>query len=300
MKRILVIAFLISNSSLIAQQTPSYSQFILHDYLINPAIVGTYGYYDAKMTNRLQWTGIDDAPRTSVLSVQGPLKNRKMGLGGYFFSDRAGHIKQQGMYFTYSYIAKLEGVKLSFGLSAGIQSYGLDGTKLNLNETGDQVLSNGLQTSWVPDGSFGMMFYTDRLKAGFSVNQLYGSKLNFFKAGNEGTGNLTQHFNIHVSYLIGDQEGQFTYKPYFLMKYVGPTPPQFDIGAQIIYQNNLWLGGAYRTDEAISVLFGFVFRDNLTFGYSYDIITSDISIRAKQTHELVLGIKLQRALPKKK
>lgn len=300
MKRITILFLFLSGlTAVIAQQTPSYTQFVLHDYLINPAVVGTRDYYDAKMTNRLQWTGIEEAPRTSVLSAQGPLKNRKMGLGGYFISDRAGHIKQQGMYFTYSYIVKMEGVKLSFGMSAGIQSYGVDGTKLNLNETGDQVLSNGLQTSWVPDGSFGILFFNDRLRAGFSINQLYGTKLNFFESGNEGTSSLTQHFNVHGSYLIGNKENQFTFLPYFLMKYVGPSPAQFDLGAQVIYQNSIWIGGAYRTDEAFSILFGFIVRDNLTFGYSYDVITSDISIRAKQTHELVLGIKLQRALPKK-
>jgi type IX secretion system PorP/SprF family membrane protein len=224
-----------------------------------------------------------------------------MGLGGYYLNDIAGHIKQQGLYFTYSYIASLAGdVKLSFGLTSGIQAYGVDGTKLYLNETGDQVLSNGLQTSWVPDGTFGMMFYTDRLRTGFSISQLYGSQLNFFKAGNEGTSKLSQHYNLHVSYLLGSDENALNFQPYLLMKYINPTPAQFDVGVQAIYNKNLWLGASYRTNESFSLLFGFLFRDNLTFGYSYDFITSDIGIRAKQTHEVVLGIKMKRALPKKK
>ncbi len=224
-----------------------------------------------------------------------------MGLGGYFLSDKAGHIKQQGMYLTYSYIITLRGdVKLSFGLTSGIQAYGVDGTKLNLNETGDQVLSAGLQTTWVPDGSFGLMFYNDRLRTGFSINQLYGSKLDFFKDGNVGSAKLNQHFNIHISYLLGEQESEFTFLPYLLLKYVSPTPMQFDVGMKAIYKNNLWIGGSYRSKESISVLFGFLFRDNISFGYSYDIITSDISIRARQSHELVLGIQFQRALPKKR
>ena len=231
---------LILASAVTAQQVPMYSQYLLHDYLINPAVVGTYDYYDAKMTQRVQWVGINDAPRTTVLSAQGPLKNRKMGFGGYFLSDRAGHIKQQGMYLTYSYIATLKGnVKLSFGLTTGIQAYGVDGTKLNLNETGDQVLSNGLQTTWVPDGSFGLMFFNDRLRTGFSINQLYGSKLTFFQDGNVGTGNLSQHFNIHFSYLIGDKETEFTFMPYILLKYVDPTPMQFDRFIASICSTNL-------------------------------------------------------------
>jgi type IX secretion system PorP/SprF family membrane protein len=192
------------------------------------------------------------------------------------------------------------GVKLSFGLSTGLQAYTVDGTKLNLNETGDQVLSNGLQTSWLPDGTFGMLFYTDRLRMGFSINQLYGTKMNFFNDGNVGTARLTQHYNLHAAYLIGDPEKDFTFDPYLLLKFVNPTPLQFDVGVRAIYRENLWLGGAMRSNESFSVLFGFIFRDNLTFGYSYDIITSDISVRAKQSHEITLGIKMKRALPKKK
>ena len=222
-----------------------------------------------------------------------------MGLGGYYLGDRAGHIQQDGFYATYSYIAQLEGVKLSFGLSTGIQSYAVDGTKLNLNESGDQVLSEGLQRSWVPDGSFGLMFYTDRLRAGFSINQLYGAQLNFFNSGNVGTASLTQHFNIHASYLLGDKELDWTFNPYLLLKYVAPTPLQFDLGAQVIYRNNIWAGASYRSGESVSILFGMLFRDNITFGYSYDIITSDISVRARQSHEILLGIRFQRALPKK-
>ncbi len=299
MKRILVILLIVVAGWANAQQTPVYSQYILHDYLINPAIVGTRDFYDAKFHHRNQWVGIDEAPRTTVLSANGPLKNRKMGIGGYYMNDRAGHIQQNGLYGTYSYIAQLEGVKLSFGLSVGIQSYTVDGTKLNLNESGDQVLSSGLQRSWVPDGTFGMMFYNDRLRVGFSINQLFGSSLTFFRDGNVATGNLTQHFNLHGSYLLGQEESDLNFVPYLLLKYVSPTPMQFDVGAQAIYKKNYWLGAAYRSDDAVSIMFGLLFRNNLSFGYSYDVITSDISARARTTHEIVLGIRFQRALPKK-
>ena len=286
-----------------AQQVPMYSQFMFHDYIINPAVVGTYDYYDVKMTQRLQWVGIDDAPRTLALSGQGPLKNRKMGLGAYFLNDRAGHIYQQSGFLSYSYIAKLSGgVNMSFGLSAGITGWTLDGSKLNMNETGDQVLSNQLQSAYVPDGSFGWMLYSKSLRAGFSVNQIFGmfgNKLEFFDDGNVGTAKLEPHINFHVSYEIGNDESQFLFTPYMLLKYVEPTPMQFDIGIKAEYKKTIWLGATYRSKEAFSVLLGLRFRDNISFGYSYDVITSDISIRSKATHEIMLGIRLQRSLPKK-
>ena len=109
MRKVLFILFFACSTSLVAQQMPMYSQFLFHDYVINPAVVGTKDYYDVKMTQRLQWVGVDDAPRTLVLSGQGPLKNRKMGIGAYFINDRAGHIYQQSGFLSYSYIAKLTG-----------------------------------------------------------------------------------------------------------------------------------------------------------------------------------------------
>ena len=301
MKKILYIAYLLICGQVTAQQVPMYSQFLFHDYLINPAVVGTKGYYDARMTQRIQWVGFDNAPRTMALSAQGPLKNRKMGIGGYFVNDIAGHVYSRSGYLTYSYIASLSGgVKMSFGLSAGISGWTLDGTKLNLNNSGDQVLSNGLQTSYVPDGSFGIYLYSKRLTLGFSINQLFGAKLDFFADGNEGTAKLKQHYNIHTSYRIGDDEGQFSYTPYLLLKYVGPTPMQFDLGVKAEYNKKVWLGAAYRSQEAFSILFGVLFRDNLSFGYSYDIVTSGVNVRSKTSHEIMLGIKLHRALPDKK
>ena len=62
MKRLTIILLVVMLSEARAQQVPIYSQYVLHEYLINPAIAGTYDYYDAKLTNRLQWTGINEAP----------------------------------------------------------------------------------------------------------------------------------------------------------------------------------------------------------------------------------------------
>ena len=301
MKKLIYILFIFFSGQISAQQVPMYSQFLFHDYLVNPAIAGTRDYYDARMTQRMQWTGFNDAPRTMALSTQGPLKNRKMGIGGYFINDIAGHFYQRAAYLSYSYIAKLSGgVNMSFGISAGLSGWTLDGTKLNLNQSGDQVLSGGLQTSYVPDGSFGYYIYSKRLTFGFSINQLYGSKLNFFKDGNIGTARLKQHFNVHGSYRLGSDDNKLSLTPYFLVKYVNPIPAQFDVGLKAEYMKVIWLGASFRSNEAYTVLLGFTVRDNLVFGYSYDFITSNVNIRANATHEIMLGLKLHRALPDKK
>src|ERR1041385_2510365 len=102
-----------------AQQLALYSQFMVNDYVMNPAIGGRHDYFEAMSANRYQWIGITDSPRTYSLSVNGPGKKQHVGVGGYLFTDIVGPTRRMGASFTYAYHAKLsDKVKLSFGLSA--------------------------------------------------------------------------------------------------------------------------------------------------------------------------------------
>lgn len=89
MKKILISTLLVFFAVVVlkAQQLPQYSQYILNRYVINPASAGSENYFVGQSNFRSQWEGIQDAPRTYILSVNGPLKNQKMGIGGYLFSD---------------------------------------------------------------------------------------------------------------------------------------------------------------------------------------------------------------------
>jgi len=56
-----------------AQQKPHYTQYILNQYIVNPALTGIENYTDIKLSHRHQWTGIQDAPVTSYLTIHGPI-----------------------------------------------------------------------------------------------------------------------------------------------------------------------------------------------------------------------------------
>jgi type IX secretion system PorP/SprF family membrane protein len=78
MKKLLIIFFCLVFGSLKAQQLPQYSQYLLNRYVINPATAGTNDYFLGQTNYRSQWEGVQDAPRTYILSVNGPLKNQKI------------------------------------------------------------------------------------------------------------------------------------------------------------------------------------------------------------------------------
>ena len=118
---------------------------MLNDYPMNPAIGGSRPYFEGMSNNRYQWIGITDAPRTYMLSVNGPLKNQPMGLGGLLFTDIVGPTRRTGLYFSYAYQMKVsDKIKVSLGISAGILQFMVDGSKITLHDLADNVISNGL------------------------------------------------------------------------------------------------------------------------------------------------------------
>jgi type IX secretion system PorP/SprF family membrane protein len=74
MKKILTtVGFSIALLAAMAQQKPHYTQYVLNQYIINPAISGIENYVDVKMSVRDQWVGLTGAPKTSYLTIHAPL-----------------------------------------------------------------------------------------------------------------------------------------------------------------------------------------------------------------------------------
>jgi type IX secretion system PorP/SprF family membrane protein len=73
MKLIFIPLLLLGMLKSFAQQKPYYTQYILNNYILNPALSGIENYTDLKLSYRNQWTGIDGAPVTVYLSAHKPI-----------------------------------------------------------------------------------------------------------------------------------------------------------------------------------------------------------------------------------
>lgn len=298
MKRNIVILLLVAVTiaSLNAQQLPQYSNYMINDYVMNPAIGGKNPYFEAKSNNRYQWVGITDAPRTYILSVDGPTKSGKVGLGGLLFTDIVGPTRRTGFYLSYAYHLKItEKIKVSMGLSGGLLQFSVDGSKITLRDPGDDAISNGLQSVLLPDFGAGIYAYsTDhRWYAGISVPQVMQNKIKFFDYSSSTLSKLATHFYATAGYKFSLND-DFKIEPSTCIKYVTPAPLQFDLGLRAIYKEKIWIGGAFRYLDAISAMIGYVMQENITFAYSYDFSTSNIRKYSTGTHELMIGIKFHK------
>ncbi|MFT4754859.1 MAG: type IX secretion system PorP/SprF family membrane protein [Salibacteraceae bacterium] len=294
MKKIVLIITLVCVSGIIvAQQLPQYSQFFLNKSLYNPGATGTEQFWEAQVINRLQWVGMDDAPRTHVFSANGPIKDYKMGLGGKVFADITGPTRRTGFSFSYSYKLKLtKTLKLGMGLSFGGLQYTIDGAQITLKNPGDVAISNQIQSTFVPDAGVGFHLYSDDFYVGFSVPQIIGNKVQFFDNYRETESALERHFFAYAGYKfrIGDD---FVIEPAVLGKYVDPAPFAIEGTMRVIYQDFLWVGASYRMNDAVIAMAGFTVNESLVFAYSYDMTTSSIKTVTSGSHEIMIAIRFK-------
>lgn len=277
-----------------AQQLPQYTQYMLNDFAINPAVAGKNEFADVRSNNRYQWVGITDAPRTYVLTVHGPMKFKNMGLGMNLFTDIVGPTRRVGLNFSYAYHIKInESTKVALGLSAGILQWGIDGHKLQLHDAGDDNLLTQYQTVYVPDFGGGVLLHNKKYYIGISVPQLYQSKINLYP-GVENKGKLVTHLNVNGAYTF-DLDDEFQIEPSFLLKYVTPAPMKLDVGVRGIYKEQVWLGVAYRHHDAVTALIGYLYKNYLMIGYSYDFSTTNIRKYSSGTHEVMLGLRFSKS-----
>ena len=281
---------------LFAQQLPQYTNYMLNNYVMNPAVAGYNNYFEGVSNNRYQWTGITDAPRTYILSVCGPTKSLNVGLGGLMFTDIVGPTRRTGFYLSYAYHIKVaEKIKVSMGLSGGVLQFMVDASKITLRDPSDLVFSTGLQSVVAPDFGAGVYAYSTDKKwyAGASMPQILQNKINFFEYSSSKLSKLATHFYITGGYNYKLNEN-FTLEPSALIKFVKPAPVQFDLGIRARYKEKMWVGAAYRYQDAFSVMIGYTMQENLTFAYAYDLTTSNIRKYSSGTHELMIAIKFHK------
>ncbi len=272
-----------------AQQLPQLTQYQFNDYVFNPAVAGSRPFFELRSGHRYQWVGIQDAPRTFTLSGATPV-GEKMGVGGYLFTDIVGPTRRTGVQFSYAYHLKLtEDLKLSLGLSAGLLQFLIDGSKISLRDPGDPVMDDQLRGELLPDAKFAFYLYHPKYWFGATAPQLLQNRVQFKDAPGPSLSRMEDHYYVTGGYRIKLNE-QWQLEPSFLLKYVDPVPPKLDITATIRYKNTVWLGASYRTNDAYAAMVGVWLKESFQFGYSYDVITSNLRNYSTGSHEVMLAL----------
>lgn len=307
-----------------AQQKPHYTQYILNQYIVNPALTGIENYVDIKMSHRLQWVGLQDAPVTTYFTMHGPIgktdykttatsfnvpgenprgknywqeyvaSDPHHGWGMQIINDRTGPLNNFSAYGTYAYhIGLTPRTNLSAGIGLGFSNLSLNADKLRFNQTIDPaVYQTGTINNVRFDMNAGVYLYSADYFVGLSAQQIVPSRIDFSNnAVTKLEGKAVPHLFATAGYrfLIGDD---FNLTPSVLVKYVQPTPVQVEANAKLQYLDLMWVGGSYRHEDGIAAMVGLNVSNTFNVGYSYDYTTSRLNNYTKGTHEIVLGFTL--------
>lgn len=300
MKKLIIIPIILFACAASGQQLPQYTQYMFNNYAFNPAYAGVNKYWEATSSNRYQWLGVTDAPRTFTLSAHGPLKDPKMALGGYVYTDVVGPTRRIGFQASFSYHLQLtETMNLSFGLSGGFNQWLLDADKVTTYHPNDFYFSNGLLRSFDPDAKFGLWLYHPDWYFGTSIGQLFHNKLSFLETQTGSESYMEDHFFFTGGYKFrfGDD---WALEPTMMLKMGLPAPVKFDLNVRGIWKETVWLGVGMRTQDAFTMMAGYKYKDMITIGYSYDLTVTKLKTISTGTHEIMLGVKFAKSNPKDK
>jgi type IX secretion system PorP/SprF family membrane protein len=305
-----------------AQQKPHYTQYILNQYIINPALTGIENYVDIKASHRHQWVGLDGAPVTTYLTVHGAIGKEDYrtsatsfrvpgnnprgesywdqynsaephhGIGLQIINDRTGPLNNFAAYATYAYHLGISAkTSLAAGFGAGFTNLSLNTDKLQFIHTtvDPAVYNNGQLNNWKPDFNAGLYLYSADYFVGLSAQQIIPLKVSFADNNVRTTdGRFVPHLFATAGYrfLVGED---FNLIPSVLVKYITPLPVQVDVNAKLQYLDVAWIGASYRTGEGFAGMLGMNISNTLNVGYSYDYTTSNLNTVSKGTHEIMVG-----------
>jgi type IX secretion system PorP/SprF family membrane protein len=305
----------------VAQQKPQYTQYVLNNYILNPALTGIENYFDVKLSHRHQWVGLQDAPVTTYFTIQGPIGKKDdrvtatsfhqpgenprgksywenytaaqphSGIGMVVVDDRVGPLNNFEAYATYAYHIGISAkTSIAAGFGAGITQLTLDRNKLFFEIPIDPAVYNNGQINRIrPDFNAGIWLYSADFFAGISAQQLIPQKVVFAdKEVGLQQSQLVPHLFLTAGYRFLIDEN-FNLLPSVMVKYVSPLPLQFDFNVKLQYLDLLWIGASMRTYDGFAAMLGMNISNTVNIGYSYDLTTSKLNTVSSGTHELMIG-----------
>lgn len=295
-KSIYITIFTFLSTLAYGQQYPMYTNYIFNCFGFNPAIAGTENYWDARLTYRTQWVGLEEAPVTQLGTIHGPLDSlvENLGMGVMFFNDAAGKLRRTGGTAVLSYgIPILDFAELRVGLSAGGFSTRLVNNQSSISAS-EPLFVDGMPKSFDPELSAGAyLSFRNGLYAGFSIPQLNKNEITFIDE-NLPDRDLLPHYYGMLGYRFNVSE-KMALEPSVLIKYFNnATPVQYDFGMRALLNNKFWIGGSYRHSAAATAMVGYEISPSLMFAYAFDYTTSDLRNAAATSHEISVAFKFGR------
>lgn len=281
-----------------AQYDVLFSHYFDMETSFNPAAAGKQSKLNITAAYAMDLAGFEHNPQTAYVSADMPfvMIGGVHGAGAQFMNDKIGlfnHMRISAMYANKQRIGK---GTLSIGVQAGLLSEKFDGSKLDVEDTGDPALASSEVSGNTFDLGLGIYYSQRRFYAGISAQHLTAPVV---ELGERNELKIERSYYATVGYAIPFRSPNLQ----LMTSAIGRTDMKAwraDVTARLLYTNDtkrMYGGLSYSPTNSVTVLFGMNIK-GINFGYSYECYTNGLN-PGNGSHELCVGYEMDINLGKK-
>jgi type IX secretion system PorP/SprF family membrane protein len=286
-KYIIFIILIISVLKVYAQQEPQYTHYSYNRLAYNPAVAGSMGNGVLGLLYRNQWSGIDGAPQTGILTGHMPIMKNRGGIGLTLTADQLGMTNSNFAVLSYAYRIPINAnATLSLGLQGEVEETSLDWSKALLTQKNDQLANTTTTSRLGGNAGAGIYFKTSKYFIGLSVprllkNRLYQSIPNQKKSSRDFRSYFAQAGATFPITKTVD------FIPMTMISFGPSIPTIFDLGANVLFMKRFGAGLNWRYADSMDGLLQFQVNNRLKAGFAYDFTTSPLKKTTKGSWEIM-------------
>lgn len=288
-----------------AQTDAQFSQYYEVPTYYNPAAVGQTDLLRIRGGMRLQWVGIDNAPRTFLATADMPVKlfGKRIGVGLMMDQESIGLYKTLNLDAQVGYKFKKWGGEFTVGIGIGMYDQAFKGSEVYLPDGDDYHQGNddAIPTQDLHgtalDISAGVWYRHPKFWAGISSTHLTSPAITLKTESGGDLDNKIYEFkasrtlyfmaggNIPVKNTLIELMPSVMVKSDF-------TFTTGEVTARARYNKFINFGVGYRYDDAVYATVGVELK-GFYAGYAYDYPLSAVSKASSGSHEIFVGYSLK-------
>lgn len=288
-----------------SQSDASFTQYFNVPTYYNPAAAGETDFLRIRGGSRLQWVGIDNAPRTFLVTADSPFKlfNKKVAAGVVIQQESIGLFSGIAASAQLAYKQKIGKGIMTGAIQIGFLNQKFKGSGVNIpddddyHESTDEAIPTNDIAGNALDLGLGIWYSHRWFYTGLSCTHINSPNVNMTMEGSESTDDRKYEFRFGrtIYFIAGSnipvKNTLFEMMPSVMVK-SDFTFTQADISLRARYNRFLTFGVAYRTQDAVSVILGVDIK-GFFLGYSYDYPLSAIAGASSGSHEIMAGYSLK-------
>ena len=285
-------------SKLAAQENILFTNYNNNKLFINPAFSGSTPYMEVALGYHKQWTGVDGAPESSILSAHSPLNNRPVGIGAMIYNNKIGILNETGFFANYAYKINMSRNRvISLGLQAGVVSKEVRWSEVityDPNFTGDDPSIPNMDISNIsPNFGLGAYYTTPKFHLGFSAPRLLQ---NAYPNEEEFSKNINFEFKEIYFYVnsgvILNINSDIQAAPSILLFSSLNSTSNFNFNINFKHTKGISAGGSFRSGKYWSINTGYELNSKLGISYAYENSFDKLKRGDHTSHEIFLNYKL--------